>query len=178
MQKKDLQNHMIKLHGAPKPHAVSARLCEAGRARSDAGAVAGPEGGLCGFCPVALPGWPRPPSPWPSLLPLPGPSCPQCPTCDKCFLTRTELQLHEAFKHRGEKLFVCEECGHRASSRNGLQMHIKAKHRCSLARLPPGPVPAAGSGQRVGREGRVWRHTEQRALPRPCSLSGSGASEG
>lgn len=53
----------------------------------------------------------------------------QCPTCAKCFLSRTELQLHEAFKHRGEKLFVCEECGHRASSRNGLQMHIKAKHR-------------------------------------------------
>lgn len=28
MQKKDLQSHMIKLHGAPKPHAVSARLCQ------------------------------------------------------------------------------------------------------------------------------------------------------
>lgn len=25
MQKKDLQSHMIKLHGAPKPHAVSAK---------------------------------------------------------------------------------------------------------------------------------------------------------
>lgn len=38
---------------------------------------------------------------------------------------------------------MCEECGHRASSRNGLQMHIKAKHRyegvfplCSVALLP------------------------------------------
>lgn len=38
--------------------------------------------------------------------------------------------MHEAAKHRGEKPFVCEECGHRASSRNGLQMHIKAIHRC------------------------------------------------
>lgn len=37
--------------------------------------------------------------------------------------------MHEAAKHRGEKPFVCEECGHRASSRNGLQMHIKAIHR-------------------------------------------------
>uniref|UniRef100_A0A8C5KRS4 Zinc finger and BTB domain-containing protein 48 n=1 Tax=Jaculus jaculus TaxID=51337 RepID=A0A8C5KRS4_JACJA len=63
------------------------------------------------------------------LGPLPIPPALQCPTCAKCFLSRTELQLHEAFKHRGEKLFVCEECGHRASSRNGLQMHIKAKHR-------------------------------------------------
>lgn len=31
MQKKDLQSHMIKLHGAPKPHAVSARPCQGWR---------------------------------------------------------------------------------------------------------------------------------------------------
>ncbi|RXN26893.1 zinc finger and BTB domain-containing 48-like protein [Labeo rohita] len=55
-----------------------------------------------------------------------------CPLCPKCFLSRTELRLHEAAKHRGEKLFVCEECGHRASSRNGLQMHIKAIHSVEL----------------------------------------------
>lgn len=61
----------------------------------------------------------------------------QCSTCSKCFLSRTELRLHEAFKHRGEKLFVCEECGHRASSRNGLQMHIKAKHRYGVTRVLP-----------------------------------------
>lgn len=30
MQKKDLQSHLIKLHGAPKPHAVSAELGWAG----------------------------------------------------------------------------------------------------------------------------------------------------
>lgn len=69
---------------------------------------------------------------------------PQCPTCAKCFLSRTELQLHEAFKHRGEKLFVCEECGHRASSRNGLQMHIKAKHRYESL-LQSVALPAAAS---------------------------------
>lgn len=56
----------------------------------------------------------------------------QCSLCTKCFFSRTELHLHEASKHRGEKLFVCEECGHRASSRNGLQMHIKAIHRWDL----------------------------------------------
>lgn len=68
---------------------------------------------------------------FPCPVPHPGPSLLlQCPSCSKCFLSRTELNLHEAFKHRGEKLFVCEECGHRASSRNGLQMHVKAKHRC------------------------------------------------
>lgn len=65
----------------------------------------------------------------------------QCSTCAKCFLSRTELRLHEAFKHRGEKLFVCEECGHRASSRNGLQMHIKAKHRYEAGPVSSWPSP-------------------------------------
>lgn len=129
MQKKDLQSHMIKLHGAPKPHAVSARLCRGlgghtlmlawSRCRKPGGAGEAPR--------VAPPGLAL------GLLPPSGPSGLQCPTCAKCFLSRTELQLHEAFKHRGEKLFVCEECGHRASSRNGLQMHIKAKHRWGKA---------------------------------------------
>lgn len=71
---------------------------------------------------------------WASCLTLRSPVDLQCSTCSKCFLSRTELRLHEAFKHRGEKLFVCEECGHRASSRNGLQMHIKAKHRYDATR--------------------------------------------
>lgn len=107
MQKKDLQSHMIKLHGAPKPHAVSTGLPGSGGCECRGRPSASPDSSLTGSF------------------------CPQCPTCAKCFLSRTELQLHEAFKHRGEKLFVCEECGHRASSRNGLQMHIKAKHRCA-----------------------------------------------
>lgn len=40
---------------------------------------------------------------------------------------------------------MCEECGHRASSRNGLQMHIKAKHRwdCPPWTALPRPGPAA-----------------------------------
>lgn len=77
---------------------------------------------------------------WWGCTPVLTPSSPvalQCSTCSKCFLSRTELRLHEAFKHRGEKLFVCEECGHRASSRNGLQMHIKAKHRYSVTHVLP-----------------------------------------
>lgn len=95
-------------------------------ARVDRGPVVSACGGQWG--PVGLPGRPALSSSGPS--PSAYPARLQCPTCAKCFLSRTELQLHEAFKHRGEKLFVCEECGHRASSRNGLQMHIKAKHRC------------------------------------------------
>lgn len=102
---------------------------------------------------------------WASCLTLRSPVALQCSTCSKCFLSRTELRLHEAFKHRGEKLFVCEECGHRASSRNGLQMHIKAKHRydmirglpcLTLALLPALPLPRAqlgGTGERSWLEG-------------------------
>lgn len=110
--------------------------------------------------------------PPPCPHPGPAPSTPQCPTCAKCFLSRTELQLHEAFKHRGEKLFVCEECGHRASSRNGLQMHIKAKHRCGLARHSPGPAaggwPVSGPGRR-SLPGPAWDRASSSLGPRPVA---------
>ena len=100
----------------------------------------------------------------------------QCSTCSKCFLSRTELRLHEAFKHRGEKLFVCEECGHRASSRNGLQMHIKAKHRYDVTRVLPYvalallaalPSPRARLG---GAGERIWPEGGQHPLPGGAGL--------
>lgn len=111
---------------------------------------------------------------WGGCTPALTPSSPvalQCSTCSKCFLSRTELRLHEAFKHRGEKLFVCEECGHRASSRNGLQMHIKAKHRynvtralsyVTLALLAAVPAPQA------------WGLAESHPLPRGAGLRPKG----
>lgn len=81
MQKKDLQSHMIKLHGAPKPHAVSVAVLRAGPARSDAGTVAAP-GVAVRFLPCGVsrgartPGQPRPAL---TLLPLSGPFCPSVP---------------------------------------------------------------------------------------------------
>jgi len=101
----------------------------------------------------------------------------QCSTCSKCFLSRTELRLHEAFKHRGEKLFVCEECGHRASSRNGLQMHIKAKHRYDVAGVHLGSPGCASSPE--GLAGWCWAEVlagGQQAPPSPaCLLRGQPA---
>ncbi|KAI6073690.1 Telomere zinc finger-associated protein isoform X1 [Aix galericulata] len=139
MQKKDLQSHMIKLHGAPKPHAAGCLIpfgiSELGLLHQPAaGRFPVPRDESCTARVVlrGARGWSgcRAVScVWASCLTLRSPVDLQCSTCSKCFLSRTELRLHEAFKHRGEKLFVCEECGHRASSRNGLQMHIKAKHR-------------------------------------------------
>lgn len=46
MQKKDLQSHMIKLHGAPKPHAVRARQGR-GWAHSHRAFPAGGRGCVC-----------------------------------------------------------------------------------------------------------------------------------
>lgn len=118
-----------------------------------------------------------------SCLTLRSPVALQCSTCSKCFLSRTELRLHEAFKHRGEKLFVCEECGHRASSRNGLQMHIKAKHRYDitcvlscivlafLAALPPPRAQLGGAGERRWLEG--GKHPFPQGA-RPKQKSGEG----
>lgn len=97
----------------------------------------------------------------------------QCSTCSKCFLSRTELRLHEAFKHRGEKLFVCEECGHRASSRNGLQMHIKAKHRYEVTRGLPYLTLAAlpSPGARLGGAGeRSWLEGSKHPLSQGAGL--------
>lgn len=86
---------MIKLHGAPKPHAVSARPCRGlGPALSDAGTGAAPEGRPCGLpCEVFGPGrgggglrQPHPDSgPAPSartpllcsVPPVPSASCPE-----------------------------------------------------------------------------------------------------
>lgn len=116
---------------------------------------------------AALPGPYPAPSVW-SLLP-------QCPTCAKCFLSRTELQLHEAFKHRGEKLFVCEECGHRASSRNGLQMHTKAKHRLGLACL--GPAGSADTRVRAPAPS-VWYLKWQQRPEQVCQAAGGEGSPG
>lgn len=107
---------------------------------------------------------------WGGCTPTLTPSSPvalQCSTCSKCFLSRTELRLHEAFKHRGEKLFVCEECGHRASSRNGLQMHIKAKHRysvtCVLSYVTLALLAALPASQ-------AWGLAESHPLPRGAGL--------
>lgn len=65
MQKKDLQNHLIKLHGAPKPHAVSAG--PAGHWELAVARRGSEPGGLRGFCRGEDQG--APPRPHPGLAP-------------------------------------------------------------------------------------------------------------
>lgn len=146
--------------GLAEPHDQAARSAQAPRCKCQAMPRAGASmltgAGCSRRAAVRVLPWrvsrgsPTPPSP----CSVSGPSLLQCPTCAKCFLSRTELQLHEAFKHRGEKLFVCEECGHRASSRNGLQLHIKAKHRWG-----PSPRLALCRLQAAQAESGPWRPT-------------------
>lgn len=71
---------------------------------------------------------------------------------------------------------MCEECGHRASSRNGLQMHIKAKHRCAQVVFPQAgawawKTDSAEAG--VGLEPLWWRHPRDK---RVCRAEGWGES--
>ncbi|MEQ2186774.1 hypothetical protein GOODEAATRI_032012, partial [Goodea atripinnis] len=74
------------------------------------------------------------------------------------------LRVHEAAKHRGEKPFVCEECGHRASSRNGLQMHIKAIHSVHMPDYNSSYIPVL-----------VLLHRNER--PFVCNICGHAFSQ-
>lgn len=65
---------------------------------------------------------------------------------------------------------MCEECGHRASSRNGLQMHIKAKHRCAQVVFPQASAWAWKTDSAeacVGLEPLWWWHLRDKSLPGP-----------
>ncbi|XP_043076972.1 putative transcription factor Ovo-like 1 isoform X2 [Puntigrus tetrazona] len=62
----------------------------------------------------------------------------KCTLCVKAFTQRCSLESHlrkihavtqqYAYKERRDKLYVCEECGLTAQTRNGLQNHLQAEH--------------------------------------------------
>ncbi|XP_016084190.1 putative transcription factor Ovo-like 1 [Sinocyclocheilus grahami] len=62
----------------------------------------------------------------------------KCTLCVKAFTQRCSLESHlrkihavtqqYAYKERRDKLYVCEECGLTAQTRNGLQNHLLAGH--------------------------------------------------
>ncbi|KAK4809879.1 hypothetical protein QYF61_022710 [Mycteria americana] len=98
MQKKDLQSHMIKLHGAPKPHACSTcskcflsrtelRLHEAFKHRGEKLFV--------------------------------------CEECGHRASSRNGLQMHIKAKHRNERPYVCEFCHHAFTQKANLNMHLR-----------------------------------------------------
>uniref|UniRef100_A0A9J7YRF5 Ovo-like zinc finger 1b n=1 Tax=Cyprinus carpio carpio TaxID=630221 RepID=A0A9J7YRF5_CYPCA len=62
----------------------------------------------------------------------------KCTMCVKAFTQRCSLESHlkkihavtqqYAYKERRDKLYVCEECGSTAQTRDGLQNHLQAEH--------------------------------------------------
>lgn len=160
MQKKDLQSHMIKLHGAPKPHAVSARP------RQELGpacwhGLAAPEGRLFKFCHG---GWPGAAPP----CPHPAPSVFLAAVSHLCQVLPVPNRTAAA---RGFQAPWGEAVCVRGVWAPGLQPERPAVAHQSQAqvgdRLPAGPVPAPGCTGRVGPGGRVCLHAEQSAL-HPC----------
>ena len=51
-----------------------------------------------------------------------------CPTCQKQFMTKYDLDTHDASEHKGERL-ICHMCGNRYKSRSGLWRHIQVTHK-------------------------------------------------
>nr|NP_001108216.1 putative transcription factor Ovo-like 1a [Danio rerio]AAI55081.1 Zgc:171804 protein [Danio rerio] len=62
----------------------------------------------------------------------------KCELCDKAFTQRCSLESHMkkihgvtqqyAYKERRSKLYVCEECGHTASTQDALLRHLHTEH--------------------------------------------------
>ncbi|XP_030636738.1 putative transcription factor Ovo-like 1a [Chanos chanos] len=66
----------------------------------------------------------------------------KCNLCEKAFTQRCSLESHMkkihgvtqqyAYKERRSKLYVCEECGHTASTQDGLVRHLHSQHPNSI----------------------------------------------
>ncbi|XP_036960540.1 telomere zinc finger-associated protein isoform X2 [Acanthopagrus latus] len=98
MHKKNLTNHMMKVHGYPKPHAcpqcpktfltrTELRVHEAAKHRGEKPFV--------------------------------------CEECGHRASSRNGLQMHIKAIHRNERPFVCNLCGHAFSQKNNLNMHLR-----------------------------------------------------
>ncbi|KAK7910017.1 hypothetical protein WMY93_014701 [Mugilogobius chulae] len=80
----------------------------------------------------------------------------KCNLCEKAFTQRCSLESHMkkihgvtlkyAYKERRNKLYVCEECGHTASTQDELLVHLHSLHPHSA--LLKGKVAAAARRQR------------------------------
>ncbi|KAJ0056037.1 hypothetical protein NL108_018110 [Boleophthalmus pectinirostris] len=80
----------------------------------------------------------------------------KCSLCDKAFTQRCSLESHMkkihsvtlkyAYKERRNKLYVCEECGHTASTQDELLVHLHNLHPASA--LLKGKMAAAARRQR------------------------------
>ncbi|KAM9107031.1 zinc finger and BTB domain-containing protein 48 isoform 2-T2 [Megaptera novaeangliae] len=98
MQKKDLQSHMIKLHGAPKPHACP----------------------TCAKCFLS-----RTELQLHEAFKHRGEKLFVCEECGHRASSRNGLQMHIKAKHRNERPYVCEFCSHAFTQKANLNMHLR-----------------------------------------------------
>ncbi|KAF7706320.1 putative transcription factor Ovo-like 1a [Silurus meridionalis] len=98
----------------------------------------------------------------------------KCNLCEKAFTQRCSLESHMkkihgvtqqyAYKERRTKLYVCEECGHTASTQDSLLRHLHTQHPNSAF------LRAKGARRHSGGAGVVVR--EENSLPgSPLSLN-------
>ncbi|KAK3546637.1 hypothetical protein QTP70_031437 [Hemibagrus guttatus] len=103
----------------------------------------------------------------------------KCNLCEKAFTQRCSLESHMkkihgvaqqyAYKERRTKLYVCEECGHTASTQDSLLRHIHNQHPNSAF------LRAKGARRHSGAAGVVAR--EENSLPgSPLSLNSDDTS--
>ncbi|NP_001091385.1 zinc finger and BTB domain containing 48 S homeolog [Xenopus laevis] len=98
MQKKSLQNHNIKFHGAAKPHAC-------------------PTCGKCFFSRTELH--------LHEAFKHRGEKLFVCEECGHRASSRSALQMHIRAKHKNERPFICEFCHRAFTQKNNLNMHLK-----------------------------------------------------
>ncbi|KAJ8387458.1 hypothetical protein AAFF_G00156960 [Aldrovandia affinis] len=89
----------------------------------------------------------------------------KCSLCDKAFTQRCSLESHMkkihgvtqqyAYKERRSKLYVCEECGHTASTQETLLRHLHTQH--------PHSALLRGKGRKLG-VGVAFVGTDQESL--------------
>lgn len=83
------------------------------------------------------------PAPAPSIAPIGSSQLRRgqvaCRWCDATFGGESGLAKHEVKKHRDRLPFLCEHCGQRSRSEDGLDQHVRKHH-------PNAPLPGAAEG--------------------------------
>lgn len=112
----------------------------------------------------------------------------KCTLCEKAFTQRCSLESHlkkihgvtqqYAYKERRSKLYVCEECGHTASSQDALLCHLNSQHPNSLFLRNKVNRKASCSGKKLpGQQEQVSTCDETSTPNSPLSMQSDDTTE-